>query len=842
MDKRLIWPFRWLTKKLLTGIPIGKEDADRIQALAGTSAIIFVHQSRSVVHHLALSQSLRRSNLQPPWKIMGIASGFLSSWWNIVAPGKTKPKQEEIVEELNHGTPVGLFLKHPRTLFSNPNKDTFDYIRSIIELRQEVHKPIKLVPLLFVPRVNPKKNIENPGQLIFGTNREPGFLRALIRFVTASNSARWEMGDVLDLDEEVARLPEDKQYDACSTLREILNSQIGRLESQYCGPTLKSAAKMEEDTLNESALVRYIDKLSNQTGVLREKNHRRAQKYFREIAAKFDIDAVRFLDVVIKLLKRRIYAGLEWEAKDIEKIRVAARKGPLVFMPSHRSHMDYLLVSYALYQEGIMPPYIAAGDNLSFFPMGSLFRRGGAYFIRRSFKGDPLYPQVVKAYISRLFKEGYGQEFFIEGTRSRSGKTLWPKFGLLSIMVDALSEADAPNAQFIPASVSYEKLLEGGEYEKELRGGAKTRESNKELLKSSSVLKKKYGKVYLSFDEPISFKDFIENKGLTKKEINQDPEKLNEISQSLGYQIAYGISGSFIVTPTALIITALFGSHRRMLSEDGLNKALHKIVKDLKMLHGASIRLSSDLYDEDALSYKRSLNMLVSDGSIVSEKLHKQTYYRIDDQAALKLDFHKNTMIHHFVPQAILATAYLSLEKYGDIITEASLLENTKILSDIFRFEFVYPPGVSFSETFEKYLQYALEKKILLRSENGLKLAQKSGSLAKLKFAVRMIANFVDAYGFIFTRVNQIAAEKKPKKDLIQEVINAIKEGHLSGMIEHPESANKAIATSIVQYLIHRKVLVPDDLRGKSYTLDPSVGLDMEKEVLMQAHYSRVMN
>ena len=843
MDKRLIWPFRWLTRNVLSGIPIGREDAERLQKIGTTSVIIYVHQSRSVVHHLALSQSLKRANLQPPWKVMGIASGFLASWWSLFAPGRTKPKPQEIISELNHAIPVGLFLKHPKTLFSNPNKDTFDYLRSIIEMRLDVKRPIKLIPMLFVPRVNPERNLDSPAQLIFGTNREPGFLRALVRFATASASARWEVGDAIDVNEAVDTAAPEQKYELSDSIRKDLNKQLARLEAQYCGPSLKSAARMAEETLQEPALVRYIDRMSQQTGVLREKNHRRAQKYLKEIAAKFDIDAVRFLEKTVNMLKKRLYSGLEWEAKDIEKIRKAARKGPLVFVPSHRSHMDYLLLSYVLYQEGIMPPFIAAGDNLSFFPMGSIFRRGGAYFIRRSFKGDPLYPQVVKSYISRLFKDGYGQEFFIEGTRSRSGKTLWPKFGLLSIMADALSEPEAPNAQFIPASISYEKLLEGGAYEHELQGGVKIKESNKELLKSSKVLKKKYGKVYVSFDEPISFQEFLQKRDSTLEEINRDSTKLHEIAMSLGYHIAFGISRSFVISPTALIVTALFGAHRRMLSEEDLHRSIERILKHLRKMSGDSIRISSDLFDETSPAYKRSLKMLVDDRSVVAERLGKKTFYRVDDKEALKLDFFKNTLIHHFVPESILATAFVSLTgKSHKSVTKSALFENAKILSDIFRFEFIYPPGADFSDTFEHYFSFAVDNEILVVHGENLSIGSSSKASDDLQFASRMLANFVDAYDFSINNLDSILSDKLSKKDLIDKIIASLREAFLSGQVEHPESSNKAMANGIVQYLIYRQAIGSPDGKGKHFQLNHKVSLEIERDTLRRAHLNRILN
>ena len=190
-------------------------------------------------------------------------------------------------------------------------------------------------------------------------------------------------------------------------------------------------------------------------------------------------------------------------------MRKAAKKAPLVIVPTHRSHVDYLVISYVFYNRGLIPPHIAAGINLSFFPLGYIFRRCGAFFIRRTFKDNPVYGMTFRHYLRKILKEGHWVEFFPEGGRSRTGKVLPPKLGMLRELLDAVADGVREDVYFCPVSISYEKVVEENAYRKELSGGAKKSESVGGVLKATKVLVTKHGRLSLRFAEPISTRDFL---------------------------------------------------------------------------------------------------------------------------------------------------------------------------------------------------------------------------------------------------------------------------------------------------------------------------------------------
>ncbi len=173
-----------------------------------------------------------------------------------------------------------------------------------------------------------------------------------------------------------------------------------------------------------------------------------------------------------------------------ERVRQLAQDGhEIVYVPCHRSHMDYLLLSYVLYYQGLVPPHIAAGINLNFWPAGPIFRRLGAFFIRRTFKGNKLYSTVFREYLGELFTRGYSVEYFVEGGRSRTGRLLDPKTGTLSMTLQAMLRGGTRPITLVPIYIGYEHVMEVGTYAKELRGAAKEKEGFMQMVRGLRKLR-----------------------------------------------------------------------------------------------------------------------------------------------------------------------------------------------------------------------------------------------------------------------------------------------------------------------------------------------------------------
>lgn len=234
--------------------------------------------------------------------------------------------------------------------------------------------------------------------------------------------------------------------------------------------------------------------------------------YLNEMAANYNYMTVLAYEFVLDFVWTRIFKGIR--VRNFHKVASIARAGRIVWMPCHRSHVDYLLLSYVVMKRGLVVPHIAAGINLNFWPLGSTLRRGGAFFLRRSFQGNRLYSYVFRKYVDYLMYNGYPIEFFQEGGRTRIGKLLAPKLGMLNICTTNIVERKSENIYFVPVYFGYEKVLEGESYASELMGARKQKESMFQFVAALRKLFSNFGRVDVSFGTPLHFgecwKEFFE--------------------------------------------------------------------------------------------------------------------------------------------------------------------------------------------------------------------------------------------------------------------------------------------------------------------------------------------
>ena len=251
-------------------------------------------------------------------------------------------------------------------------------------------------------------------------------------------------------------------------LARILRTHFRRVRQAVLGPDLSHRRTLVEGLVRTQAVKEAIRETAARDNIPPEKVRAKAYKYADEIAANMSIVTIRFLEVVLSWLWNRIYKGIA--VNNIEVAKEVAQDNAVVYVPCHRSHIDYLLLSYVLYKNGLMPPHIAAGINLNMPVVGPILRRGGAFFMRRSFRDNPLYATVFNEYMHVMFSRGYSVEYFVEGGRSRTGRMLQPRPGMLSMTVRSFLRDHRKPIVFVPVYIGYEKVMEGRSYLGELRG------------------------------------------------------------------------------------------------------------------------------------------------------------------------------------------------------------------------------------------------------------------------------------------------------------------------------------------------------------------------------------
>lgn len=401
----------------------------------------------------------------------------------------------------------------------------------------------------------------------------------------------------------------------------------------------------------------------------------------------------------MQLLARTYHQGIHVSTEEIENLRRIAtiaqhKKQSLIFLPCHRSHVDYVSLQVLCYRLGIALPVVVAGENLNFPVVGPFLQHAGAMFIRRSFGGDELYTSTVQGYVDVLLKGGYNFECFIEGTRSRTGKLLPPKFGILGFVLDSLLSGRVDDAWVIPVSTQYDKVIETEAYVNELLGLPKPKENLWDFLGSSKYLSLKMGRVDVRFHDPWSLRSFIDDfqskqaPGMSVT-TQYPPEQRLKLLRSLGYRVLGDINKVSVVMPTSLIGTVLLTLRGRGVGKSELVRRMEWLssrirAKGGRVAHFGGVGVSTVV--------DRGLEVL---GDLVGrvEGLAEETFYAVD---RFQLSFYRNMVIHLFISECLVAAAMYTRIKQGggpanQRVPYATLLTQVSFLSQLFRGEFVFP-------------------------------------------------------------------------------------------------------------------------------------------------------
>jgi 1-acyl-sn-glycerol-3-phosphate acyltransferase len=415
-----------------------------------------------------------------------------------------------------------------------------------------------------------------------------------------------------------------------------------------------------------------------------------------------------------QLLTRAYHQGIHVSREEIVRLRSVAstavqKKHSIIFLPNHKSHLDYVSLQLICFRLGITLPVVVAGDNLNFPLVGSFLQHAGAMWIRRSFDNDPLYTTLVQAYLDTMLQNGYNLECFIEGTRSRTGKLLQPRFGILSFLLESVMSGRVEDAYICPVSSQYDKVLEVDSYVRELLGQPKQKENLKDFLSASSVLSLKLGRVDVRFHEPWSLKEFVQNQQTRPSHSpNQDfaggSSKANirvRMLRTLGYKVLSDINSISVVMPTALVGTVLLTLRGRGVGKSELVRRVDWLCERVKAkggkvahFHGAP---TSHVVD-------RAVDVLGPTLVGKIEGLAEDTFYAVD---RFQMSFYRNMTIHLFVTEALVAAGLYTRVKQGggpanQRMPQIELTEKVAFLSQLFRGEFIFPAGEGLLVNLEK--------------------------------------------------------------------------------------------------------------------------------------------
>ena len=438
-------------------------------------------------------------------------------------------------------------------------------------------------------------------------------------------------------------------------LSRVLRVHFARIRAAVIGPDLSHRRLLVDKLLASEPVKQAIADQARRDNKSVGDAWRKAHAIAWEIAADYSHPVVRSLSFMLTPFWNRIYDGVQ--VHHLDTVKDIAPGHEVVYVPSHRSHMDYLLLSYLLYSHGIVPPHIVAGVNLNMPVIGSILRKGGAFFIRRSIRGSALYSTVLSEYVAMLVGEGFSLEYFIEGGRSRTGRLLQPQAGMVAMTVRGFLREPRRPVVFQPVYLGYEKLMEGKSYLDELSGRTKRKETVWALIRGAlGVVRNRHGRVAVSFGEPILLDDLLaqhapEWSGQPLAD-DEKPKWLREAVDDLSRRVLVNINRSADVNPVNLLALTLLSRPRHAMTETDLLEQL-ALGKRLLATIPYSDRITvTDMEPPQIVAYGEGIGILRRTAHPLGDVIS------MDDETAVLQTYYRNNVLHLFTAPAWVACCF----------------------------------------------------------------------------------------------------------------------------------------------------------------------------------------
>lgn len=457
-----------------------------------------------------------------------------------------------------------------------------------------------------------------------------------------------------------------------------LNTLFNQYKEAILGPDLSDRRNvinklMMTDAVKEAILTESIHKKISVSQA-----ESLAKKYLDEIVSDYSYSTIRFADIALTKLWTQLYDGIE--VHNFDMVRELSKDYELVYTPCHRSHIDYLLLSFVIHKRGLMVPHIAAGINLNMPIVGQIMRGAGAYFIRRSFSGNALYTAVFKEYVHSLLNRNTPLEYFIEGGRSRTGLLLPAKKGMLAMTIQSHLRGNSKPIVFIPTYFGYEKLLEGSTYIKELGGQKKQAESLFGLLKSIQKIEKVFGKVHVNFGEPVYLDDLLQqNHAPEHVALEEDlPDTVKSAVNAAAADILENINKAVVINPVSLISLVLLNAPMHSLAERDVLLRLEQFLAYLKHNPYDDRMKITELSNHEIIQYAVQLKQ------IEFVEHDNERWIKVCDKQDALLKYFSNNILHTFVLAALTAHVLKEQAPNGDFIsTDEVLAQITQAYPDV---------------------------------------------------------------------------------------------------------------------------------------------------------------
>jgi glycerol-3-phosphate O-acyltransferase len=811
-----------------------------VRELSLRGTVVYILRSLNLLDYLALDHLTKRFELPRIRYVNDIRFGAVGAngrgWAQMLPLLYSPPGPEYLVNALEDGGSAALFLKRPPGVIDvaagasggRGLKEGDEHVRTLIRMQRNRKKPILLVPQVFVWTNRPDTQGTQLLDFVLGPREWPSPIRALGQFLYNYRHVELKAGEPFDLG---SYLEGDPELSDDVHVRRVIYAMLRRLERErrtVTGPALQPPDRQRMQVLRSPKLQHAIVHMAGENREGRAALNQRVLKMLKEMQATPDSATIKAFEVLLDRVFNRIYAGIELDMEGLARLKSLVKEGSLVLLPSHKSYVDFLVLSFLFNEHNLQLPMIAAGDNLSFFPLGPILRRAGGFFIRRSFRGDKLYSAVVEAYVRRLLRDGYTIELFLEGGRSRTGKLLEPKYGLLAMIIDAALSLPKRQVYFVPISIGYERIVETSSYEAELTGGEKQREDAAGLLRGAEVLRHRYGRINVQFGQALTIEEVRKDLRLPPSELTA--AKRRSVVVRIANRTMDEINRVTAVTPGALTALALLSDRRRSVAHEEL---MERCEKMLRVLSGMNARISHLTAHEGVMrprAIRETVQMFAEaelleihhpgdDGGQAQRRelrsgslraLERRelrssvgVLYRIPERKRLELDTAKNQIVHFFVERGLLALSVLC--RPGAPLPLAAARERVQGVSRLFKHEFRFRADAEFDAIFDATLSAMVrDRELVLLPGDTIDLGPGWGGWSGavwLQTYASIIRNFIEGYRVAARGLSLLLRGPLTEKELQKRTLVLGDRMYLSNDIELREAVSKPlVANALVAF------------------------------------------
>ena len=515
----------------------------------------------------------------------------------------------------------------------------------------------------------------------------------------------------------------DGNRELVRSLQQQLTIYLDKQRASMLGPDLSDRRNLVDKLIYSPAIKHAIEAEALETGTSNREARILAKSYANEMVNDYSHSIVRGFYKFLTWLWTQLYDGVE--VHHFERVRELAADYELIYVPCHRSHVDYLLLSYVIYKRGLSIPYVAAGDNLDVPVLGPLLRGAVAFYIRRSFRGNALYTAVLREYMHTLITRHTPIEYFIEGGRSRSGRLLPPKMGMLAMTVHSQLRQTNKPVVFIPTYIGYERIMEGGTYIGELKGKPKESESLMGLLKVGRKIERIFGNVHLSFGTPLHLSEFMQKFEVPANSLPADrtdtllDDKASAMVDNIGVKVMQHINKAAVVTPVSLLSLVLLSAPKAALDEEICREQIALYQGLAQQLPYSDDTVITDMTPQQIIDYGIKLKLIERIPHILGDII------QVAGKQAALLSYFRNNILHVFILLSFLA----ALVARNGRIDRRRLSSIAEQLYPFLQSElFLYYPAHGLAETLNKKLDNLVTHGLIVELDNDMLSIPESNS------------------------------------------------------------------------------------------------------------------